>query len=50
MVLILSKSLTLLNDNIIINVSNLLNINYKNADNILDTINTNKTSHESLVI
>ena len=47
---ILSKSLTLLNDTIINNISNLLNINYKTSYNILDTINSNNTSHESTPI
>jgi hypothetical protein len=47
---IFSKSLALLNDLFIHNLSNLLNINYKISPNIPDTSNTYIHSHESTPI
>lgn len=47
---ILSKSLALLNDLFIHNLSNLLNINYKTTPNIPNTSNTYIHSHESTPI
>ena len=46
----LSKSLALLNDTIMNNISNLLNINNKTSFNVLDTTNTTYPNHESTPI